>query len=252
MDHSSNRSGGSTCPFGQDEMYGRGARGHNRLVHELRMNLHEVIPELPRDVDGLWIHSPGRCCMGRSDRPTHPAQDGWARPLGDFNHRWMNALFRPIRPIKDFLNGTWLGHPLHAAATDIPIGALLLTVVLDLLGQTAAADVALVVDDPVHARRRGDRRGRLHRHGWRRPRPGDRPLDAHGRRAAAPADLARAAGRAADRPDHPHRPVDHRVPDRDRRRVRRRRRRLHLREHGQPPRVPRRRARNGSSSTPAT
>ena len=73
------------------------------------------------------------------------AQDGWARPLGDFNHRWLNALFRPIRPLKDFLNGTWIGHPLHAAATDIPIGALLLTVVLDVLGQTAAADVALVV-----------------------------------------------------------------------------------------------------------
>ncbi len=73
------------------------------------------------------------------------AQDGWARPLGDFNHRWLNALFRPIRPLKDFLNGTWIGHPLHAAATDIPIGALLLTVILDVLGQTAAADVALVV-----------------------------------------------------------------------------------------------------------
>jgi nitrite reductase/ring-hydroxylating ferredoxin subunit len=73
------------------------------------------------------------------------AQDGWARPLGDFNHRWLNALFRPIRPVKDFLNGTWIGHPLHAAATDIPIGALLLTVVLDVLSQTAAADVALVV-----------------------------------------------------------------------------------------------------------
>jgi nitrite reductase/ring-hydroxylating ferredoxin subunit/uncharacterized membrane protein len=73
------------------------------------------------------------------------AQDGWARPLGDFNHRWLNALFRPVRPLKDFLNGRWIGHPLHAAATDIPVGALLLTVVLDVLGQTAAADVALVV-----------------------------------------------------------------------------------------------------------
>ena len=72
------------------------------------------------------------------------AQDGWARPLGDFNHRWLSALFRPIRPIKDLLNGTWLGHPLHSAATDIPIGALLLTVILDLAGQTAAADIALV------------------------------------------------------------------------------------------------------------
>jgi nitrite reductase/ring-hydroxylating ferredoxin subunit len=73
------------------------------------------------------------------------AQAGWASPLGDFNHRWLSALFGPIRPVKDFLNGTWLGHPVHAATTDIPIGALTVVVVLDVLGQSAAADVALVV-----------------------------------------------------------------------------------------------------------
>jgi nitrite reductase/ring-hydroxylating ferredoxin subunit/uncharacterized membrane protein len=82
--------------------------------------------------------------MGRLIARLIAAQDGWARPFGDFNHRWLNALFRPIRPVKDLLNGVWLGHPLHAAATDIPIGSLLITVILDLLGQTAAADVALV------------------------------------------------------------------------------------------------------------
>ena len=73
------------------------------------------------------------------------AQDGWAKPLGDFNHRWLSALFRPIRPIKDFLNGTWLGHPVHSAATDIPIGTLLMTVVLDVLDLRPAADATLVV-----------------------------------------------------------------------------------------------------------
>ena len=73
------------------------------------------------------------------------AQAAWSRPLGDFNHRWLSALFRPLGPIKDLLHGTWLGHPLHAATTDIPIGALLVAVLLDLLNQRAAADVALVV-----------------------------------------------------------------------------------------------------------
>lgn len=73
------------------------------------------------------------------------AQDRWARPLGDFNHRWLSALFRPIRPIKDLLNGTWLGHPIHAAVTDVPIGTLVVTVLLDLLGYASAADIALVV-----------------------------------------------------------------------------------------------------------
>jgi Ferredoxin subunits of nitrite reductase and ring-hydroxylating dioxygenases len=71
-------------------------------------------------------------------------QDSWARPLGDFNHRWLSAVFRPIRPIKDLLNGVWLGHPLHGAATDIPIGTLLLVVAFDLLNLRVAADVALV------------------------------------------------------------------------------------------------------------
>ena len=70
--------------------------------------------------------------------------DGWARPLGEFNRRWISAIFRPIRPIKDLLHGRWLGHPLHAASTDLPIGLLLGAVILDLLGQTAAADIVLL------------------------------------------------------------------------------------------------------------
>ncbi len=72
------------------------------------------------------------------------AQAGWARPFGAFNQRWLCALFGPIRPVKDFLNGTWLGHPLHAALTDLPIGGLGVAVLLDLANQRAAADVALV------------------------------------------------------------------------------------------------------------
>lgn len=73
------------------------------------------------------------------------AQDRWARPLGDFNHRWLSALFRPMRRLKDLANGTWLGHPLHSAITDIPIGTLLIVVVFDVLDQRVAADVALLV-----------------------------------------------------------------------------------------------------------
>jgi nitrite reductase/ring-hydroxylating ferredoxin subunit len=82
--------------------------------------------------------------MGRWLARIMAAQDRWARPFGDFNHRWLNALFRPIRPIRDLLTGVWLGHPLHGAATDIPIGTVLLAVVLDLMNQRAAADIAVV------------------------------------------------------------------------------------------------------------
>ena len=70
--------------------------------------------------------------------------DGWAKPFGEFNHRWTSALFRAMPPIRDLLNGRWLGHPLHAAVTDIPIGLLAGVVILDVLGQPTAADIALV------------------------------------------------------------------------------------------------------------
>jgi nitrite reductase/ring-hydroxylating ferredoxin subunit/uncharacterized membrane protein len=39
-----------------------------------------------------------------------------------------------MRPLKIFLNGTWIGHPLHPMLTDIPIGAWTLTIILDLIG----------------------------------------------------------------------------------------------------------------------
>ena len=39
-----------------------------------------------------------------------------------------------MRPLKIFLNGTWIGHPLHPMLTDIPIGTWTLTILLDLTG----------------------------------------------------------------------------------------------------------------------
>jgi nitrite reductase/ring-hydroxylating ferredoxin subunit/uncharacterized membrane protein len=89
--------------------------------------------------------------IGRLVTRVVDAQAGWARPFGDFNHRWLSALFRPIRPVKDFLNGTWLGHPVHSAVTDVPIGALTVALVLDVVAilgvaQTGVgADVALLI-----------------------------------------------------------------------------------------------------------
>ena len=73
------------------------------------------------------------------------AQARWSTPFGEFNHRWLSALFGPIRPVKDFLNGTWLGHPVHAALTDVPIGAMTVAIVLDIIGQPVAADVTVLI-----------------------------------------------------------------------------------------------------------
>jgi nitrite reductase/ring-hydroxylating ferredoxin subunit/uncharacterized membrane protein len=39
-----------------------------------------------------------------------------------------------MRPLKFFLNGTWIGHPLHPLLTDIPIGAWTLAILLELVG----------------------------------------------------------------------------------------------------------------------
>lgn len=83
--------------------------------------------------------------LGRALERILDAQTGWAKPLGDRVHGLVAAIFGRMLPIRDFLAGTWLGHPLHALLTDVPIGALTLVIILDVLGQPAAADVALLI-----------------------------------------------------------------------------------------------------------
>jgi nitrite reductase/ring-hydroxylating ferredoxin subunit/uncharacterized membrane protein len=58
---------------------------------------------------------------------------------------WLNGLFRkpPLRPIKLFFNGSWLGHPLHSVLTDAPIGAWTVAVLLDLVAFLSGANVGL-------------------------------------------------------------------------------------------------------------
>lgn len=73
------------------------------------------------------------------------AQAGWARPFGDWLHGVVDAIFGRMVTIRSLLNGTWLGHPLHAVLTDVPIGALTVVIVLDVLGQPVGADIALVL-----------------------------------------------------------------------------------------------------------
>lgn len=46
----------------------------------------------------------------------------------------------PDGPVKDGLSGTWLGHALHPLLTDVPIGAYVSALVLDLTGEGSAAD----------------------------------------------------------------------------------------------------------------
>lgn len=51
----------------------------------------------------------------------------------------------PARTAKDWLHGVWLGHSLHTALSDVPIGAWALSAILDLVGSRRGADTALLV-----------------------------------------------------------------------------------------------------------
>jgi nitrite reductase/ring-hydroxylating ferredoxin subunit/uncharacterized membrane protein len=73
------------------------------------------------------------------------AQAGWATPFGDWLHGLVGAIFNRMVPVRDFLNGTWIGHPLHALLTDAPIGMVTLAIIFEILGLEVASDVSLLI-----------------------------------------------------------------------------------------------------------
>ena len=80
---------------------------------------------------------------GTSGRPA------WLEPLGEALQDKVTALVegggQRAQAVKDFLNGTWLGHPLHPAMVMLPLGAWSTAAILDLLGKRDAADAAIGV-----------------------------------------------------------------------------------------------------------
>ena len=78
----------------------------------------------------------------------------WLEPLAENVQRAVVAAFQAAgetgRRVRDFLHGTWLGHPLHPVLTDIPLGAWTVAIVLDVKGgrnghEDRAADAAIGV-----------------------------------------------------------------------------------------------------------
>lgn len=53
--------------------------------------------------------------------------------LQNLIHILIGANRKPPRRFRSFLNGTWLGHPLHPVLTDVPITAWMLTAVFDII-----------------------------------------------------------------------------------------------------------------------
>ncbi len=59
----------------------------------------------------------------------------------------VNGAYAAVGPpgprLKDLLSGTWLGHPLHPALTDVPVGAWTVALALDVLGERRGAKIAI-------------------------------------------------------------------------------------------------------------
>lgn len=67
------------------------------------------------------------------------ALDRWVQPL----QRAVRRMLRDRR-VKDALHGVWLGHPLHPALSDVPIGTWTSSLVLDLFGASRGTSAVLV------------------------------------------------------------------------------------------------------------
>jgi nitrite reductase/ring-hydroxylating ferredoxin subunit/uncharacterized membrane protein len=83
-------------------------------------------------------------------------QKDWLEPLADTVQQAVASAYESGgeggQKVADFLHGTWLGHPLHAAITDVPLGAWTSALVMDSLEQTTgreefgtAADTAIAI-----------------------------------------------------------------------------------------------------------
>jgi nitrite reductase/ring-hydroxylating ferredoxin subunit len=67
-----------------------------------------------------------------------------AEPLDPLADALQGAAQAIPRPIRDLLDGVWLGNPLHPALTDVPVGAWTAAFLLD-LADSEAADAALAI-----------------------------------------------------------------------------------------------------------
>ncbi|KAB1914960.1 Rieske 2Fe-2S domain-containing protein [Micromonospora sp. AMSO31t] len=63
--------------------------------------------------------------------------------VGDRLQRAVQGTLRPQR-VRDFLHGVWLGHPLHPAMVQVPVGAWISAAVVDLMPGQRRAATALV------------------------------------------------------------------------------------------------------------
>jgi len=94
--------------------------------------------------------------MGTQGIVTTITRQEWLEPAEVRVQKLLHNAFasggRGGQKVKNFLHGTWLGHPLHVILTDVPIGAWTAALVFDLLEVTSqrrefagAADTSIAV-----------------------------------------------------------------------------------------------------------
>src|SRR5260370_21594639 len=81
----------------------------------------------------------------RSQIPNPRSLDQWSDDLQGLLHTLVSQGGPAAQRVKNWLNGVWLGHPLHPALTDVVLGAWCSGAVLDMVGARGAADAALTV-----------------------------------------------------------------------------------------------------------
>lgn len=92
-------------------------------------------PEIQRDESHEGVGGMGAAAQAEASAPAarQPLVDRISEPLQHAIGAVIGSSRKPPRLLKSLLNGTWLGHPLHPAITDVPVVAWLLTALFDII-----------------------------------------------------------------------------------------------------------------------
>lgn len=85
-----------------------------------------------------WAETPPTTPAFRSVSGEFISQQNWLEQVADPVQKWVQTFYGGAGSwriqLKNLLNGTWLGHPVHPMLTDIPLGAWAATLLLDTIG----------------------------------------------------------------------------------------------------------------------
>jgi nitrite reductase/ring-hydroxylating ferredoxin subunit/uncharacterized membrane protein len=120
----------------------------------MRKDRKTMSTEATQEQQKSWSQTPPATPPLRHAIAAFAEQQTWLDKLSLPFQGWVLRLFgqpgQPQRKIKDILNGTWFGHAVHPALTDVPIGSWSGTLLLDVLwliredkGVAHAADATL-------------------------------------------------------------------------------------------------------------